>query len=189
MISAQDEPLFLFLALNFDSQTKEELRGIAERLSKQSVSGKFTAKENFHITLVFIGNTDKKKIPLIIEAMDSAAAEQKQFSLELGGLGRFNNAGGDIWWYGVGLNPELKELNLSLSEKLRRGGFDIETRGYRPHITLGRGVVLNPGFIKPDFEKALPHLKVPVGRISLMKSDRIRGAVRYAEIYGNNLIM
>lgn len=177
--------MFLFLAVNFDNQTKGELRGIAERLAVQSVSGNFTAKENFHITLVFIGETDEKRIPLITGVMDTVAS--KSFSLELGGLGKFGREGGDIFWYGVQLNPTLRELNAFISENLRSCGFNIESRKYTPHITLGREVVMSPGFNKTEFDRTLPRLTVPVSRISLMKSERVRGAIRYVEIYKKEL--
>jgi 2'-5' RNA ligase len=87
----------------------------------------------------------------------------------------------------VQLNPSLRELNAFISENLRQRGFDIECRKYTPHITLGREVVMSPGFNKAEFERTLPRLTVPVSRISLMKSERVHGAIRYVEIYAKEL--
>ena len=135
--------------------------------------GQFPATDNFHITLVFIGETAESKLPLITRVLDSVT--QKPFPLTLGGLGKFDRPGGDIWWFGVKLNPTLSGLNSYISEELREHGFDIERRSYRPHITLGRQVILDPGFDRAAFEATLPLLNIWVKRISLMKSERISG--------------
>ncbi len=177
--------MFLFLAINFDNTARGELYGIVERLAGQSVSGNFTEKDNFHLTLVFIGETDERRIPIITGVMDTVTA--RPFTLELGGLGKFDREGGDIFWYGVQLCPPLKELNTFISENLRQRGFDVENRKYTPHITLGRKVVTGPGFSKADLERTLPRITVPVSRISLMKSERVHGTINYVEVYGKEL--
>lgn len=176
--------MFLFLAINFHNKIKSELHGITEMLSMQSFTGNFTNIDNFHLTLVFIGETDVKKVPQITGIIDSVAI--KPFTLELGGIGKFGNRGGDIWWYGVQMNNSLKELNEYLTKKLRTCGFNIENRSYKPHITLGREVVLKKEFNKADFERLLPLITVPVNRISLMKSERVHGETRYIEVYGKS---
>ncbi len=177
--------MFLFIAVNFDDKIKSELSGIAGKLKVEAVSGNFTVTDNFHLTLVFIGETDERKLPLITGVVDSVA--QKPFGLTLGGLGKFDRPGGDIYWFGVKPNPALSGLNSFLSEGLRERGFDIELRSFRPHITLGRQVVLRPGFDRAAFEAALPRLTIKVKRISLMKSERLRGQIRYFEVYGKEL--
>jgi len=48
-------------------------------------------------------------------------------------------------------------------------------------------VVLRPGFDRAAFEAALPRLTIKVKRISLMKSERLRGQIRYFEVYGKEL--
>jgi 2'-5' RNA ligase len=177
--------MFLFIAVNFDDTVKNELGGIAGKLKAEAASGNFTATDNFHLTLVFIGETDERGLPLITGVIDSVA--QKPFGLTLGGLGKFDRPGGDIYWFGVTPNPALSGLNSFLSEGLRERGFDIERRRFRPHITLGRQVILRSGFDRAAFEAALPQITFEVNRISLMKSERIRGQIKYFEVYGKDL--
>ncbi len=177
--------MFLFIAVNFDDATKNKLGGITRLLAAGATSGNFTATDNFHLTLVFIGETSEDKLPLITRVLDSVT--QKPFLLSLGGLGKFERSGGDIWWFGVKQNPALSGLNSFISEGLRERGFDIERRAYRPHITLGRQVIPGPGFESAAFEATLPLLNIWVKRISLMKSERIRGQIKYFEVYGKDL--
>jgi 2'-5' RNA ligase len=49
--------MFLFIAVNFDDATKNKLGGITRLLAAGATSGNFTATDNFHLTLVFIGET------------------------------------------------------------------------------------------------------------------------------------
>ena len=49
----------LFIAVRFTPEIKELLKAAAVRLKQQSVSGNFTDLENFHLTLAFIGESDR----------------------------------------------------------------------------------------------------------------------------------
>ena len=50
----------LFTAVCFDEETKNALFA-AEKEAEISAKGNFSAKENLHLTLVFIGETEKKE--------------------------------------------------------------------------------------------------------------------------------
>ena len=74
-------------------------------------------------------------------------------------------------------------LQAELHQSLRREGLRLEKRPYRPHLTLarrlrdrGETVLTQP---VPD--------AVPVRGISLMRSDRVEGKVRYTELYWREL--
>ena len=49
----------LFTALCFDEKTKNALFSLSEK-SKTFAKGNFTLRENLHLTLVFIGETERK---------------------------------------------------------------------------------------------------------------------------------
>jgi 2'-5' RNA ligase len=71
---------------------------------------------------------------------------------------------------------------MQLSESLRGRGFSLENRDYKPHITLGREVILKQ---PPEFDHA--PLSMTVTRISLMKSERIQSRLVYTEIFAKNI--
>ena len=87
---------------------------------------------------------------------------------------RFKRDGGDIWWAGVRESKPLSDLQRVLHNRLAAGGFKLETRGFSPHITLGREVTttLLPKQIEPFEEN--------VDKIDLMRSDRKYGKLVYA---------
>lgn len=173
----------LFIAVNFDQETKKALHDMAEKLRVQALKGNFTREENFHLTLVFIGETSK--VNLVKEAMGNLKASP--FTLQMGSLGRFFRRGGDIYWVGVEKNQTLLLIYDQLFTALNNAGFELEKRPFKPHITLGREVVLMKEFNSQEFAHTMGHLSCEVTKISLMKSERIAGKLVYTEIYAKEL--
>jgi RNA 2',3'-cyclic 3'-phosphodiesterase len=77
----------------------------------------------------------------------------------------------------------LSTVYNQLYAELTKVGFHLESREYKPHLTLGREIILREGFDRNAFEKAVPKLSMQAGKISLMKSERINGSLTYTEIY------
>jgi len=171
----------LFIAINFDDKVKDYLFSIIKILSANSKKGSFTLKENLHLTVIFIGETERAND--IMQAMDRLST--KQFSLKFGDLGYFRRDGGNIYWIGVEKSSQLSEIYNNLFYELSASGFGIEKREYRPHLTLGRQVILSKDFNKDCI--SYNEMKVPVTNISLMKSERINGKLTYTEIYSKQL--
>jgi len=110
--------------------------------------------------------------------MDSAPAEP--FALQFEGMGKF----GDTWWVGIQKSPMLTELYNCLSQGLKNADFPIESRPFKPHLTLAREVVLRPG---GSPEKPEPFV-TQVAAMHLMKSERINGKLIYTSIYEKKII-
>ena len=165
----------LFIAINFNYETRSRLVGLRDELRRQSRRGNFSLAENLHLTLVFVGDCDAKQTFAIKIAMDKAVFEP--FEMKIGRVGCFRRDGGDIWWAGVDENEPLSSLQQELTESLSGLGFAVDKRKYSPHITLGREVVTEaaPWRIKPFGET--------VHKINLMKSERVGGKLTYASIY------
>lgn len=173
----------LFVAVNFSEEIKDALQKDMARFAEYAVDGNFSRRQNLHLTVVFIGETEA--VDKVKAAMDCIDA--KQFSLYINGFGRFRRTGGDIYWRGIKPNKELEKIYGQLTKALIDSGFAIDVRPFKPHLTLGRQVVVKDGFDRYDFEKTLPKLRADVNRISLMKSERINGRLTYTEIYGIDL--
>ena len=165
----------LFIAINFNDATRSELLALRDALKNISRRGNYTAVQNLHLTLAFLGECDEKQAAAAKAAMESTGFDA--FGIAIARVGRFKRSGGDIWWAGVNESEALQSLWDGLSAKLRSGGFSLDARGYSPHITLGREVATNaaPWSIEPFGET--------VRRIDLMKSERIGGALTYTSIY------
>ena len=165
----------LFIAINFNDATLSGLIALRDGLRDKAVRGRFSASENLHLTLVFLGECDAKQEAAAKAAMDEVNFEPLNVTIDR--VGRFRRDGGDIWWAGVRVNEQLLNLHRDLTDKLTAAGFELEKRRYSPHITLGREVVT----------KELPRKIEPFGEtvsaIELMKSERVRGKLTYTAIH------
>ncbi len=174
----------LFTAVNFSEELKDSLSGVISALKKQGVSGSFSQRDNLHLTLVFIGETGR--VSDVRAAMDAVTG--KPFSLTLSGLGTFRRDGGDILWVGVKAEAELYAVQRQLADGLMAAGFDIDTRAYKPHLTLGREVRFPAEFDLAAFSAGVPALSVKAHCVSLMKSERVGGRLIYTEMDNRKLV-
>ena len=173
----------LFIAINFEDALKNSLCETIERLKGDAVKGSFTHRDNLHLTLVFLGEVAVDKVSLVKAAMNKTNCSP--FELKLSGIGRFKHDGGDILWVGVDISESLLSIYNQLSTELTKSGFSIERREYKPHLTLGREVVLKDSINIGEAEVSDMHMTAD--KISLMKSERIGGLLRYTEIYAKQL--
>lgn len=169
----------LFIAVQLSSPVKDTLCQAIESLKKRSLQGNFTRRENLHLTLAFLGETTR--LAAAKRVLDELELPPP-FSLTISGLGRFRREGGDIWWAGAEPNDALSDLATQLMARLERTGFPVEKRLFKPHLTLGRQVVLQG---RPE---ELPPVKMEVDRISLMKSERLAGTLTYTEVYAKEFL-
>ena len=182
----------LFIAICLTDEIKDSLcetiaglRGVARR-------GRYTHRENLHLTLVFIGETGRVDdiLDVMEEVLESSFTEPIPLALTVPGA--FRGKGGDLHWVGVGNTPELKRLAKSLAAGLAAEGFPIEKRRFTPHITIAREVTVLPPAISggdglssaPNPQAAIPvrPASMMVDHISLMRSDRMDGRLVYTEI-------
>lgn len=171
----------LFLAVDFHPAVKQALCGVRDRLADAAESGRFTARENFHITLAFLGEVPPSRISAIRSCMNRVACAP--FSITLQELGRFRRQGGDLWWMGLSDCPELRALAEQLSDALRQHGFVLEDRRFSPHVTLGRQVVL-----PREFRGFTPEpIRQPVTEFCLMQSERVGGKLVYTPLLKKSL--
>ena len=177
----------LFIAILFDDGIKNILYRTVDQL-KECSKGSYTAKENLHLTVNFIGETDRfSDIKQIMErSVEETTA--KEFQISIRGLGKFKRREGDIYWIGVEKEDTLWKLQKELANKLKESGFpDIEMKEYQPHLTMGRKIHVNPGFEFREFEAGIEPLWMTVNKISLMKSERLQGKLVYTEIFNVKL--
>ncbi len=177
----------LFTAILFDAKSIDILYDSVNYL-KKFASGSFTMKENMHLTVNFIGETEDLKV--IKQAMQYAVDmnDVRSFELFLRGFGKFKRNEGDIFWIGVEKENTLWRLQKELGKNLKAVGLkDLDDREYRPHLTLGRKIKVGQGFQKDEFEAGIIPVKVEVKKISLMKSERLQGKLVYTEIFSVDL--
>lgn len=178
----------VFIALGFEDDLKSYLQEKQNEFRIYCNRGNFTDKENFHLTIKFIGEVNKEKIEEIKDAIDKAANDSYEFFLNLNSLGSFERQGEHIPW--IGLGGDLSKLNSlynNVQLELDKIGIVKEDRALKPHITLGRRVVLKDCFSNIKNKISVEKLNMPVTSLILMESTRINGKLTYIPIYKKKL--
>jgi len=163
----------LFVAINFNDETRAWLTSLRDELRSRSTRGNFTLDNNTHLTLVFIGECNPKSMDKVKAILDTVTFQPFEVVIER--LGTFSR--GTLWWAGLREDKPLMDLQHEIEYKLALCGFKMDGRKYHPHITLGREVITDaaPWAIEPFGET--------VTSIALMKSERISGKLTYTAIY------
>ncbi len=164
----------LFIAIRFSQEILDVLLRAQEQLRRSGAQGNYTAPENLHLTLAFLGESED--LITLRRVIDRAAG--RAFPLAVSGAGRF----GELWWAGVEKNSELEALAERIREGCRRAGFHVDSKPFRAHVTLARQLRYDA---PPRIN--VPRTEMTVARVSLMKSERINGKLTYTEVYGRDL--
>jgi len=100
----------------------------------------FTDPEQAHVTLFFLGDTDR--LDEITAALDDAVAEAgvDPFTAEFGGLGVFPSLDYiSVVWLGVAAGGDrLTALHEAVAPRLVDLGFEPPDHEFTPHVTLAR---------------------------------------------------
>jgi 2'-5' RNA ligase len=114
--------------------------GLSERLHlmQGGIQGaRWTAAENYHITLTFIGEVDENAAEDIDDALRALRAPP--FSVTLSGAGVFQQGEKPkVLWLGVAHDETLFRLKEKIDHALERARVPFEKRKYSPHVTLAR---------------------------------------------------
>ena len=150
---------------------KEPIFEAQDALRDNGVRGNFTLPENLHLTLAFIGETDR------VDDIKAAVKEVvfEPFEIKTGRLGCFNGRS-KVIWLGIDGEKKLKAITAELRKNLDIRGIDYAKGRFQPHITLVRQPSDMP--LDIDIESA----NMTVKEISVMKSERISGRLVYTAL-------
>ena len=161
----------VFIAIRFTQAFKEPIFEAQDALRDNGVRGNFTLPENLHLTLAFIGETDR--VDDIMAAVKEVVFEP--FEIKTGRLGCFNGRS-KVIWLGIDGEKKLKAITAELRKNLDIRGIDYAKGRFQPHITLVRQPSDMP--LDIDIESA----NMTVKEISVMKSERISGRLVYTAL-------
>ena len=180
LVSARPSSMRLFIAVNFSVEVRTRLIALRDKLRANAGRGSFTAPENLHLTLQFLGECDAGQIAAAKAAM--AEVRFAPFDLSIDHVGCFKREDGDIWWAAIAENGELLKLQCALADRLRLKGFVLEKRRYSPHITLGRRVTTDMTAWSVD------SFGETVTSIELMRSERVQGKLVYTAVHSKRAV-
>lgn len=182
----------LFIGLKLPKKQKMRIHRAARTLRDDELPVRWVDPDNLHVTLKFLGEVRKDRVSAIEEILGRVAASTRAFTAEIGGFGAFPTVRRPrVLWLGIEATPELRCLKQDLEWSLGELGFEVETRAFHPHVTLGRakkshgaGVFrgLDVRFTELEFSDELK-----VHTVDLMESRISSGRPRYNVVYGARL--
>jgi RNA 2',3'-cyclic 3'-phosphodiesterase len=174
-----------FIGIDFESDLKDNIFQLQEKIKRYAVSGRWKYTDNFHLTLKFLGEISLRNQEQIDEAMKKICIAGKPFSLAVTGLGIFEGRDAvRVLWLGLsGDIPELQSLYKSIDNMLVPIGFPHENRSFSPHITIGQDIVFKCKF--DEIKQAIGEVQFSpfsVTGLSLIKSEQIKNKRIYTKI-------
>lgn len=161
----------IFIAIRFTEAFKYSILDAQDGLREYGVRGNYTQPENLHLTLAFIGETERGAE--IKAAVDAVKFEP--FVIRTGKLGCFNGRS-RVLWLGIEGEDKVKTIAQQLRRNLDKCGIDYAKGKFSPHITLVR----QPSEVPLDVE--VESESMTVSEISVMNSERINGRLVYTAL-------
>lgn len=153
-----------FIGIKLDDKALKITNNYFNMLYQEGVRGNYTDIKNIHLTLSFIGETDRaEELKGIINSLDVS----KLNYLTIKGIKALK----DMLIYEVDKTQELEELYNELLEKLKKENFEVDNKSFFPHITLVRET--NKQVVKKI------SFTSKVEKINLFESIRIKGKIHY----------
>lgn len=167
----------LFFAVPLPPDILREVARARVALEEFGARGRFVPRENYHITLHFLGETDA--LADATDALRDAVRDIRPFLLRLQRYGSFKTDGSHTSFLQVFCEgDELNRLYESLESALWERGFSKNRGRLTPHITLGRKIEGDEGFVLPPQKAAFT-----ANTVVLYESRSERGQMVYTPIH------
>lgn len=131
----------LFVAIEIPTEVRSAIeRTIQSLRSAVPDVVRWSAVDNIHLTLKFLGNYPSAEIDRVVEAIGPSVSGRLPVELGVGEIGVFPPRGSPrVIWLGLtGEIGRLVRLQQSVESALAGIGLAPENRPYQPHLTLGR---------------------------------------------------
>ena len=166
----------LFIGLGLDGGVKETLW---DTVSGLRIQGQFTPKENYHITMAFLGMREERQVKPIERIVAAAAREHASQALIVDGMGFFGRRESALLHTKLAPSQPLSAFSDTLRRLLAGAGEDFDKKPFVPHITLARKADLTAADLRAPFQP----IPVAIDKLTLYHSTRIQGELRYIPIF------
>ncbi|GAV25505.1 2'-5' RNA ligase [Carboxydothermus islandicus] len=126
----------LFFAVDFPGELKEEIYQDITPLFKYN-GVKWVAKENYHLTLAFLGEKEEGELPQIDRAAKSVPQVNKSL-IKVLDFGAFPNLKKPKVLFLKIESPGLLTLAENLRQNLKENNISFDEKPFVPHLTIGR---------------------------------------------------
>lgn len=179
----------LFVALTVPEDVKDHVERAQQRIRRALRDGgvKWTSREQFHLTLSFLGNVPRPAIDGLTASLHAACRGFGSLDLQAAEVGFFPNARRPrVIWVGVRTPDErLAQLARAVQEVSRQITGEAPEERFAGHVTLGRVKELRSG-TADDLARAAGPLAAEVfggwraGEVHLMRSELSSQGARHS---------
>ena len=167
-----------FIALELPPEFEGEVAAVVRQLSSV-IEARYIPRENYHITLAFLGDIGEPQVRDAADAIERAAKGIRDIPLAPDGIGKFGKPHNATLWMGIAKAPELMGLGALVRDELSAHGVPFDEKDFLPHITLARHAEI------PSIE--LPQLLFPhndlASRLTLFKSTLSKEGAIYKPLH------
>lgn len=170
----------VFIALDLPQKTKDNLERSAEEFKALSAGGSFVKKENYHLTLHFLGEVAPSDLTFVQSAMDGVKdLPAPELAVSQFTVLRASN----VVCAKLRQNKPLEVLHDELGARLEQHGFVTEHRAYRPHVTLIRKKSFALPFSEVTKSVHVYNKPFVATDLTLFESVFTHDGVEYRELY------
>lgn len=159
----------IFVAIELSPKVKASLRHLQDQYRETMPGGRYEDVNNLHITLAFIGETDRTDD--VVKAISEIQFEP--FEIDTTHVGRFQTRHGcDLLWMGLSNEAKLGALSSAVKSALDSIGVEYSQTPFKPHITLIKDTEGWP-FL------STVSVKMKVDKINVMETTMVDGHIKY----------
>ena len=158
-----------FIGIEIPEHVREHLKELQEQLQVNKYFKKVSDFEDFHITLLFLGDWGKERErQMLWTALEARLKESENFTLMLKNIGFFGKERFPrVIWADLEEQDNIFDLQEKITDEADKFGFTREKRPYRPHITLAKSYNTTEHY--PVITNSLTPLLWQVKEVSLFK--------------------
>ena len=178
----------LFFAVLLPPEIQAKLGEIHSRLSWLPIRAAWTAANNFHLTLKFLGDVPDDGVMVLVNAVRTLVHVDKMMALQLDHLLYFPDDGATRV-LSIGASGDVQPLvamQSNIETICTDLGFPRESRAYMPHATLARFRDelhdRHKSRIQQELSGILPMPPVMISQFQLMQSVLGNQGPRYAMV-------
>jgi RNA 2',3'-cyclic 3'-phosphodiesterase len=128
-----------FFAVRIPENTKLIMKDHMEKIKERVPFSRWVHYMDLHITLAFLGSASPDKLAEATKNVKAALIDEPALTLNINKLGFFGSVDSPrVFWADTDETHELKTIRQKVFSACEKAGFQLETRPFRPHITLAR---------------------------------------------------
>ncbi|WP_144555178.1 RNA 2',3'-cyclic phosphodiesterase [Bacillus sp. X1(2014)] len=128
-----------FFAVRIPEHTKQVMRNHMEKIREMIPFSRWVHYQDLHITLAFLGGAPPDKLTEADKDVRIALSDETALTLNINRLGFFGSVTSPrVFWADTEESTHLQTIRKKVFSACEQVGFQLETRPFRPHITLAR---------------------------------------------------